>query len=89
MATKKINKALTSMLDKIKEAKKQKLKSVVVYTTKRSDHKAKIASGQGFGFNDLKPSLQEAYKHLVAKFDLNVSLLDINDFSVEWKVVIK
>jgi hypothetical protein len=82
------NKELDKMLATIKEATKKGDKSVVVFTTNRSHHKAKT-SEMGFGVHDLKPKLLEAYKHLFCKFDMMTKLVDINEMAVEWIVKLK
>jgi len=82
------NKELDKMLATIKEATKKGDKSVVVFTTNRSHHKAKT-SEMGFGVYDLKPKLLEAYKHLFCKFDMMTKLVDINEMAVEWIVKLK
>jgi hypothetical protein len=82
------NKELDKMLSIIKEATKKGDKSVVVFTTNRSHHKAKT-SEMGVSVNDLKPKLFEAYKHLFCKFDMTTKLVDINEMSVEWIVKLK
>ena len=63
------NEELATMLKTIEKAKKAKEKSVVVYTTSREDHPT--ATGGGFGFNDLKPNLQEAYKKIIDDVDFH------------------
>jgi len=79
------NKALDSMLAKIEKAKKSNKTSVVVYTTKKTDH----ASSE-FGLisvNDLKPNLFEAYKHLFCNFKLSTKLVS-SDGVVDWIVTL-
>jgi hypothetical protein len=82
------NKELDKMLATIKEATKKGDKSVVVFTTNRSHHKAKT-SEMGISVHDLKPKLLEAYKHLFCKFDMMTKLVDINEMAVEWIVKLK
>lgn len=82
------NKELDAMLAKIKEATKEGKKKVVVYTTSKESHKANTG-GLGFGVNDLKPKLYEAYKHLLVKHDVKVNLIDATQMAVEWVVNIK
>ncbi len=73
------------MLVAIKEAQKNKQKSLVVFTTNRSHHKDNITS-DGISVNDLKAKYLEAYKHLLCNFNLSTKLVDINDHAVEWIV---
>ena len=82
------NKELDLMLAKIKEATKKGDKKVVVYTTSKESHKANTG-GNGFGVDDLKPKLYEAYKHLFCKFDVKAKLVNASDMAVEWSVNIK
>lgn len=82
------NKELDLMLAKIKEATKKGDKKVVVYTTSKESHKANTG-GDGFGVDDLKPKLYEAYKHLLCKFDVKAKLVNLSDMAVEWSVNIK
>lgn len=78
------NKELASMLKTIEKAKKAKQSSVVVYTTSREDHPT--ASSGGFGFNDLKPNLQEAYKNIMCQFNLRTNMVNASEKKVEWIV---
>jgi hypothetical protein len=80
------NKELASMLKTIEKAKKAKSPSVVVYTTTREDHPT--ASSGGFGFSDLKPSLQEAYGHIMCEFKgkFRTNLVNASEKKVEWIV---
>jgi len=82
------NKELDKMLATIKEATKKGDKSVVVFTTNRSHHKANV-SEMSISVHDLKPKLLEAYKHLFCKFDMSTKLVDINEMAVEWIVKLK
>jgi hypothetical protein len=82
------NKELDKMLATIKEATKKGDKSVVVFTTNRSHHKAKT-SEMGISVSDLKPKFLEAYKHLFCKFDMSTKLVDIGEMAVEWIVKLK
>jgi hypothetical protein len=82
------NKELDLMLAKIKEATKNGEKKVVVYTTSRESHKATIGS-DGFGVNDLKPKLYEAYKHMLVKHDVKAKLVNPSEMAVEWVVDLK
>ena len=82
------NKELDLMLAKIKEATKKGEKKVVVYTTSKESHKANTGNG-GFGVDDLKPKLYEAYKHLLCKFDVKAKLVNPSEMAVEWSVNIK
>ena len=82
------NKELDKMLAKMTEAKKKGEKSVVVFTTNTSHHKAK-SGGDGFGVQDLKPKLYEAYKHLLCKFDVTTKLVNPAEMAVEWVVKLK
>jgi BRCT domain type II-containing protein len=82
------NKELDKMLATIKEATKKGDKSVVVFTTNRSHHKAKT-SEMGISVSDLKPKFLEAYKHLFCKFDMSTKLVDIEEMAVEWIVKLK
>jgi hypothetical protein len=82
------NKELDLMLVKIKEATKTGAKKVVVYTTSKESHKPNIGSG-GFGVDDLKPKIYEAYKHLLCKFDVKAKLINSGEMAVEWVVNIK
>jgi len=78
------NEELATMLKTIEKAKKAKEKSVVVYTTSREDHPT--ATGGGFGFNDLKPNLQEAYKKIMCQFNLRTNMVNASERKVEWIV---
>jgi hypothetical protein len=82
------NKELDLMLATIKEATKKGAKKVVVYTTSKESHKPNIGSG-GFGVDDLKPKIYEAYKHLLCKFDVKAKLVNASEMAVEWSVNIK
>ena len=82
------NKELDKMLATIKEATKKGDKSVVVFTTNRSHHKANV-SEMSISVHDLKPKLLEAYKHLFCKFDMITKLVNINEMAVEWIVKLK
>ena len=78
------NKELDKMLKTIEKAKKAKETSVVVYTTSREDHPT--ATSGGFGFNDLKPNLQEAYKKIMCQFNLRTNMVNASEKKVEWIV---
>jgi len=80
------NKELDKMLAVMTEAKKKGEKSVVVFTTNRGHHKAKLSNEGGFGANDLKPKFYEAYKHMLCKHDIITRLVNPNEFAVEWIV---
>jgi tRNA(Ser,Leu) C12 N-acetylase TAN1 len=82
------NKELDKMLATIKEATKKGDKSVVVFTTNRSHHKANV-SEMSISVHDLKPKLLEAYKHLFCKFDMSTKLVNIEEMAVEWIVKLK
>lgn len=82
------NKALDKMIAKLEVAKKNGEKSVVVFETKRSSHKAKTNS-YGFGVEDLKPKLYEAYKYMLINYDVRTRLVSLNEMKVEWIVKIK
>ena len=82
------NKELDKMLVIIKEATKKGDKSVVVFTTNRSHHKANV-SEMSISVHDLKPKLLEAYKHLFCKFDMITKLVNIEEMAVEWIVKLK
>lgn len=82
------NLELTKMLDKIKKAKENGEKMVVVFTTNRSHHKAKIKE-DGFGVHDLKPKFFEAYKYLLINHNINTRLINPSELAVEWYVDIK
>lgn len=82
------NKELNKMLVTISEAKKKGAKKVVVFTTNRSHHKAKL-NEMGFGVHDLKPKFLEAYKYLLCKYDVMAKLININEMAVEWIVKFK
>jgi hypothetical protein len=82
------NKELDKMLATIKEATKKGDKSVVVFTTNRSHHKANV-SEMSISVHDLKPKLLEAYKHLFCKFDMITKLVNIEEMAVEWIVKLK
>jgi hypothetical protein len=82
------NKELDKMLATIKEATKKGDKSVVVFTTNRSHHKAKV-NELGISVSDLKPKFLEAYKHLFCKFDMSTKLVNIEEMAVEWIVKLK
>jgi len=85
------NKELDKMLAKIAVAKKNKETSVVIFTTNRGHHKAKLETTRGFSHNDLKPKILEAYKYLLCKFDLHVKFIDPSPekLVMEWIVNIK
>lgn len=78
------NKELDKMLKTIEKAKKAKETSVVVYTTSSEDHPT--ATSGGFGFNDLKPNLQEAYKKIMCQFNLRTNMVNASEKKVEWIV---
>ena len=82
------NEELDKMLATIKEATKKGDKSVVVFTTNRSHHKANV-SEMSISVHDLKPKLLEAYKHLFCKFDMITKLVNIEEMAVEWIVKLK
>jgi hypothetical protein len=82
------NKELDKMLATMNEAKKNGQKSVVVFTTNRSHHKASVGEN-GFGASDLKPKLYEAYQHMLLKHDVTARLVNPNEFQVEWIVKFK
>ena len=42
--------------------------------------------GGGFGFNDLKPNLQEAYKKIMCQFNLRTNMVNASERKVEWIV---
>lgn len=83
------NKELDKMIAKVNKAKESGEKSVVVYTTSKSSHKAKRESSQGFGVSDLKPKLYEAYKHMLLNYDVRTRPVDLSEMKVEWYVNIK
>ena len=82
------NKALDKMIAKLEVAKKNGEKSVVIFETKRSSHKAKTNS-YGLGVEDLKPKLYETYKHMLINYDVRTRLVSLNEMKVEWIVKIK
>lgn len=82
------NKVLDGILQNIADAKKAGAKSVVVFTTNTSHHKANT-DAMGFGVNDLKPKVLEAYKHIFCKFDVSTKLVNPNEHAVEWIVKLK
>ena len=82
------NKELDKMLALITEATKRGDKKVTVFTTNESHHKAS-KDPQGFGVEDLKPKLLEAYKHLFCKFDVSTKVIYPREKAVEWIVNIK
>jgi len=77
------NKELDKMLVTLNAAKKAGAKKVIVFTTTKEHHKANTSS-QGCGVNDLKPKLQEAYKHLFCKYDVGTNL--VGPMEVQWIV---
>lgn len=79
------NKELDKMIAKVSQAKKDKEKSVVVFTTQKKHHKSNTQD-MGFGVSDLKPKLYEAYKHMLCKYDVTTRLVSLSDMSVEWIV---
>ncbi len=83
------NKELDKMLTKIETAKKNGEKSVIVFTTSKSSHKANKGNSFGFGASDLKPSLLSAYKYLSLSYDVDTRLVNPDDMAVEWIVKIK
>lgn len=83
------NKELDKMIAKVNKAKESGEKSVVVYTTNESSHKAKRESSMGFGVSDLKPKLYEAYKHMLLNYDVRTRPVDLSEMKVEWYVNIK
>lgn len=83
------NKELDKMIAKVKKANEGGEKSVVVYTTSKNSHKAKLESSQGIGVNDLKPKLYEAYKHMLLNYDVKTRPVDLSEMKVEWYVNIK
>ena len=83
------NKDLDKMIAKVNKAKEGGEKSVVVYTTSKSSHKAKLESSIGFGVSDLKPKLYEAYKHMLLNYDVKTRPVDLSEMKVEWYVNIK
>jgi len=82
------NKELEKMLAIIKEAEKDGKKSVVVFTTNRSHHKANINS-DGFGASDLKPKFYEAYRTLFCQYTLLTRLVNSSEMAVEWTVLLR
>lgn len=82
------NKELDKMLATIKTAIKNKQKSVVVFTTDSTHHKAGT-NPHGFGDSDLKPKYHEAYKHLLRNYDLSTRLVSYGELAVEWTVNLK
>ena len=83
------NKELDKMLATMTEAKKTGEKNAVVFTTNRSHYKSNIVDAVGFGSNDLKPKLYEAYKHMLCKHDVITRLVNPEEFAVEWIVRFK
>jgi primosomal protein N' len=80
-----VNKELNAILKTIEKAKKAKETSVVAYTTTKEDHTG--ATSGGFGFQDLKPNLQNAYKYLMCNFKgFKTNLVSMSDKSVQWIV---
>jgi len=79
------NKELSKMIETIKDAQKNKQKSVVVFTTAKAHHKAK-GDPNGLSVNDLKPKFLEAYKNLLCSYNLSTKLVSISDKAVEWIV---
>lgn len=80
------NKVLDGILTKITQAKKDGEKSVSVFTTNRSHHKAKVATTNGLSHEDLKPKVLEAYNHIFRKYNVSTKLISIPDFAIEWIV---
>ena len=82
------NKELKTMLATIEKAKKAGESSVIAFTTAREHHND--GGGHGFGFQDLKPELQEAYKHLMCNFkNFRTNLVSMSDKAVQWIVDLK
>lgn len=82
------NKELDKMLAVIKTATKNGDKSVVVFTTNRSHHKATVST-TGWGVSDLKPKYLDAYKKLLCLHNVDTKLVNFGEMSVEWIVKIK
>lgn len=82
------NKELEKMIATMNAAKKAKEKTVVVFTTNKSHHKANT-NLNGFGASDLKPKLYEAYKYFLCEHDMTTKLVNMNEMSVEWIVKLK
>jgi len=82
------NKELEKMLKTIKTATKNGDKSVVVFTTNRSHHKANVST-TGWGVSDLKPKYLDAYKKLLRLYNVDTKLVNFGEMSVEWIVKIK
>jgi len=82
------NKELDKMLAVIKTATKNGDKSVVVFTTNRSHHKANVST-TGWGVSDLKPKYLDAYKKLLCLHNVDTKLVNFGEMSVEWIVKIK
>jgi hypothetical protein len=82
------NKELDKMIAKVKKAKENGEKSVVVFTTKRSHHKKNLQPN-GFGASDLKPKFYEAYKHMLLNYDVKTHPLNISELAIEWIVDLK
>lgn len=79
------NKELSKMLEAIKDAQKNKQKSIVIFTTAKEHHKEN-GDPNGLSVNDLKPKFLEAYKHLLCNYNLSTKLVSMDDKAVEWVV---
>ncbi len=79
------NKVLSSILEKIEDARKNNQKSVVAFLTNRSHHKATVGTN-GVTVNDLKPVYKEAYVHLLTNHNVDTKLVSMEDWAVEWIV---
>ena len=74
---------LKGILAKVEKAKKKGETSVVVYTTKASDHNKSVS---GFGAENLKPEVLNAYKHIFCNFNVSTRLVSMTEKKVEWVV---
>lgn len=81
------NTELAKMIETIKDAEKNKQKTVVVFKTDKVHHN-EGTNAYGFGVNDLKTEYQEAYKHLLLNYNLSTRLVNHNDLAVEWIITL-
>jgi hypothetical protein len=88
-AKKETNKDLEKMLKLVATAKKEKKSEVVVFKTEEKHYKKKKEGDMGFGSEDLKPKLYEAYKHMLCKFDVRTRIINLDTKEVEWFVKLK
>lgn len=83
-----------SLLDKLKKKvtatyKAGTEKKVLVMTITNKELKSKLSTTSGVGFQDLKPTYQALYTHLLVKYKDKVSIMPKSLSPVELEIFIK